>query len=355
MALHQLVQRILLLGSHRYHAPALKVVPPPAALAPLIASLAASHRSFNERAIRYGHRYRSGYWMIYLLSAVAVLFAVLPLALGWDDSRHMLHPFVGLWAVCEVMVILTVGAIYRLGHRYDWQGQWLHARTTAELTWYLPLVAPLLDFDREDGNANWYLRVFDPGQQLQKAGDVEALCISHEPMARERLLRAWSDPTFVMEYGAWAIAILDGQRHYHQGVAIRQHALLHRVHGLNIWLFGLTAVAACLHLLVHTLWLSLITTFFPALGASLHGALAQSEAYRLSVTSERLVGQLADASREIHATLYGAAPQGNTATPASHVIDPIAVKASIQSAMALILEEHQDWHMLVRPHRLPLG
>jgi hypothetical protein len=169
-------------------------------------------------------------------------------------------------------------------------------------------------------------------------------------MARERLQNAWSDPTFVLEYAAWAMAILDGQRHYHHGVAIKQHALLHRVHGLNIWLFGLTGIAACLHLLVHTLWLSLITTFFPALGASLHGALAQSEAYRLSVTAERLVGELARASNEIHIAL-----QGGDAGPASHVINPAAVKTSIQSAMALILEEHQDWHMLVRPHRLPLG
>lgn len=350
MALHQLVQRILLVGSHRYTAPAPKISRPPAALASLIASLASAHATFNARAIRYGHRYRSGYWIIYLLSAVAVLFAVLPLALGWDDSRHVLHPFIGVWAVCEVMVILTVGAIYWLGHRYDWQGQWLHARTTAELTWYLPLVAPLLDFDRKDGNANWYLRVFDPGQHLRMAGEVEALCIAQEDMARERLQHAWSDPTFVLEYATWAMAILDGQRHYHHGVAIKQHALLHRVHGLNIWLFGLTGIAACLHLLVHTLWLSLITTFFPALGASLHGALAQSEAYRLSVTSERLVGELADASHEIHVAL-----QGNDANPESKVTNPVLVKASIQSAMALILEEHQDWHMLVRPHRLPLG
>jgi hypothetical protein len=350
MALHQLVQRILLIGSHRHTAPAPKTAPPPPALAPLIASLAASHRTVNERAIRYGHRYRSGYWMIYLLSAVAVLFAVLPLALGWDDSRHVLHPFIGVWAVCEVIVILTVGAIYWLGHRYDWQGQWLHARTTAELTWYLPLVAPLLDFDRRDGNANWYLRVFDPGQHLRTAGEVEALCIAHEGMVRERLQSAWADPTFVLEYAAWAMAILDGQRHYHQGVAIKQHALLHRVHTLNIWLFGLTGVAACLHLLVHTLWLSLVTTFFPALGASLHGALAQSEAYRLSVTSERLVDELAGASEEIRVALHS-----NAANPASTVTNPIVVKASIQSAMALILEEHQDWHMLVRPHRLPLG
>jgi hypothetical protein len=32
-----------------------------------------------------------------------------------------------------------------------------------------------------------------------------------------------------------------------------------------------------------------------------------------------------------------------------------AVKSSIEGALALILEEHQDWNLLVRPHHLPLA
>jgi hypothetical protein len=350
MALHQLIQRLLLLGANLGSGQSPAVPPPPPALAPLIDSIATAHRTYDERAIQYGHRYRSGYWAIYILSAVAVIFAVLPLALGWDDSRHTLHPFAGLWAVAEVIVIVTVGAIYWLGHRRDWQGQWLHARTTAELTWYLPLVAPLVDFARSDGNANWYLRVFDPGQHLRAAGEVEALCTRNERMAREKLVDAWSDDAFVASYAAWTIAILEGQRHYHQHVAAKQHALLHRIHALNIWLFGLTGLGAFIHLVMHTLWLSLVTTFFPALGASLHGALAQSEAYRLSVTSNRLVGELQGAIRQIQASLPTGRQHASNA-----VADSTAVKASIQAAIALILEEHQDWHMLVRPHRLPLG
>jgi hypothetical protein len=218
------------------------------------------------------------------------------------------------------------------------------------LTWYLPLVAPLVDFARHDGNANWYLRVFDPGQHLRAAGEVEALCTRNEDMTRDKLVGAWSDDAFIASYAAWTIAILESQRHYHQRVATRQHALLHRVHALNIWLFGLTGVGAFMHLVIHTLWLSLITTFFPALGASLHGALAQSEAYRLSVTSKRLVAELQGAIHRIRASLSTERPQG-----ANSVGDAKAIKASIQAAIALILEEHQDWHMLVRPHRLPLG
>jgi len=77
----------------------------------------------------------------------------------------------------------------------------------------------------------------------------------------------------------------------------------------------------------------------------LHGALAQSEAYRLGTTSERLVAELQGAIERIRATLDGS---GSTS-------DVTALKASIEAAMAVILEEHQDWHLLVRPHNLPLA
>jgi len=337
MALHQAIQRLLLIGVRLQTPPAPPAPQPPERLVPLIAALAPAHHAFDARAIHYGHRYRSGYWAIYMLSAIAVLFAVLPLALGWDDSRHVLHPFVGLWAVGEVGVIATVGAIYWQGYRSDWQGQWLRARTTAELTWYLPLVAPLVDFSRHEVN-NWYMRVLDPGKQLHGGDDIAALCAQNEPLARTLLEHALADREFIESYARWTVDILAGQKHYHHRVAVRQRALLHRVHQVNNGLFGLTGIGALMHLGMHTLWLSIITTFFPALGAGLHGALAQSEAYRLGTTSERLVGELQGAIDKIRAAA-----------------DADTLKASIEAAIALILEEHQDWHMLVRPHHLPLG
>ena len=109
---------------------------------------------------------------------------------------------------------------------------------------------------------------------------------------------------------------------------------------------------------MHTLWLSLVTTFFPALAASLHGALAQSESYRLHATSERLVVDLQGAIDRIRASLTPSltpslAPGLTASVPEGGVTVPL--KASVEAAIALILEEHQDWHMLVRPHHLPLA
>ncbi len=349
MALHQLVQRLLLIGAHVQTLPPAPSPQAPAALLPIIEAIAGPHRRFDERALHYGNRYRSGFWAIYLLSALAVMFAVMPLALGWDSSNHMLHPFAGMWAVGEVMVIGTVSAIYWRGHHRDWQAQWLGARTTAELSWYLPMLAPLLDFSAPASAANWYLRVFDPGQHVRGADDVAALCAQHEPLARELLANAWSDPQFVSSYARWTIDILDEQRHYHYRIASKHHALRHRVHAVNSALFGLTALGALLHLAVHMFLLSVITTFFPALGASLHGALAQSESYRLGTTSERLVGDLQGAMDRIRSAYDEGVASGDVTTLKT------TLKAAIEAAIALILEEHQDWHLLVRPHNLPLA
>ena len=347
MTLHQTLQRIILVGARLELPPAAPRPRPPPRLLALVESVGAAHRACDARAMHYGHRYRSGFWAIYLLSAIAVLCAIVPLALGWDDRGHALHSFAGLWAVAEVLVIAGVSAIYWFGHRRDWQGEWLRQRTTAELAWYLPLLAPLVDFQHANSQPNWYARVFDPGQRMHTTDEVAAICAANEALARDSTADAWADPGFVTAYAQWTIDILEAQRLYHHGVALKQHALLHRVHAINSWLFGLTALGALLHLLLHTLWLSLFTTFFPALGASLHGALAQSEAYRLSATSERLVKDLQMTIDRIRATLRQAG------APAAAVA--AGVKASIEDALALILEEHQDWQMLVRPHHLPLA
>ena len=35
--------------------------------------------------------------------------------------------------------------------------------------------------------------------------------------------------------------------------------------------------------------------------------------------------------------------------------DFVHVPRAIEAGLLLILDEHRDWHMLVRPHHLPLG
>lgn len=341
--LHTLIKRFLLLGAVRPAAATGAAAPPPACLKELTAACAGAHQAYNARAIQYGDRYRSAYWSVYLLSALAVLFATLPPALGWDQIAHGMHSYVGLWGVGELLVIAGIGIVYWRGHKADWQAQWLEARTYAELAWYLPLVAPLVDFDEGHPSASWYARVFNPGQHVLQASDIDSLCVRLAEPARAMQASLWPQPSAVREYGLWAIGILRGQRQYHHRVRAEQHVLQHRVHRITGWLFGFTAAGAALHLFWHTLWLSLVTIFFPALGAALHGALAQSEAYRLEQTSARLIGKLGAAIAEVEAAL------------ADEAIQIRSLALAVRAAVAAILDEHQDWHGTVRPHHIPLG
>ncbi len=345
MAFHQLIQRLILVGADLGAPVSVAAVAPPARLRPLIDALAGSLREFDARAVRNGHRYRSSFWAIYLLSAVAVLCAMLPLALGWDDRNSFLHPYAALWVFAEIAVIGSVGSLYWLGHRKDWQGQWLQTRTMAELITYLPLVAPLVDHTRPLDGASWYARALPGESSLTATPEIVALCAANAAQARTLLEGAHADPVFRRDYAAWAIGVLQGQLAYHARLARRSHCLRHRIHTITTALFAVTALAALAHLVLHSRWLSLMTTFFPALAAALHGALAQSEAYRLEAASQAVAHALQRNIDDLQRVLADAA----RAAPLEDI------RAPIEGAITVILQEHQDWYMLVQPHVLPLA
>lgn len=342
MALHQAVQRVLLIGARLHTARAPAIPAPPARLQPIIDALAPLRSAHDAKAIRLGHRYRSGFWAIYLLSAFAVLCAMMPLALGWDDLSDPWHPLAPAWVVAEILVITAIAIIFWRGHRTDWQGGWLRARTLAELTGYLPLTAPLVDFSKP-GEASWYSRAGLSGPHATVPPEIAAACAAQESRAREQLTGAWSDAAFVESYAHWAIGIFESQRTYHAHVARRSHVLQHRIHRATAVLFGLTAIGALAHLVIHSRWISLITTVFPALAAALHGALAQSELFRMEAASDRMAVELGTTIEAIRSSLSDEAAR----------VDKL--RAATREALALILKEHQDWTMLVKPHHLPLA
>ena len=346
MTFYQVVQRILLVGVRFDRTPAPPPAVPPAELDALLRIIRPAHQRFDARAVSFGNRYRSGFWAIYLISAIAVLYGVLPLALGWDSRFGNEHPFARFWTYVEVCLIVTVIVIYWRGHSGRWRSEWLAARTTAELTGYLALLAPLIGPPTPGSDANWYNRIFAPDKRVTDALEIEALCAELEPLAQKLRTGSGTEPTFITRYLNWAIQVFEGQRAYHLGLSSRQHALLHRVHRINNTLFCLTAIGATLHLFLHSLWLTLVTTFFPSLAASLHGALAQSEAFRLARTSEKMAEELQVAISRIR-EFSGRTDERGVALD--------EVRSFIGDTLAILLQEHQAWHMLVRPHDLPLA
>jgi len=345
-----IIQRILLIGVHLPPATAQGApVKPPPALQEIAAAVQPTFEKFNGEAIRAGNRYRSAFWAIYLLSASAVACAVMPLALDWDSDRTLQSLMGHIWGIAEVAVMAVVGMLVLSGRRNDWQGRWLEARTKAEMTTYLPLLAPLVPFNQSGEADNWYARVFDGDDPFAAGDEVDALCRDLAPHAGELLAVAWHDAAFVRAYAQWAMYLIDGQRRYHTRLAARNRKLLHRTHSINSILFTLTAAGALAHLFLHGSWLLLLTIICPALGSSLHGAMAQSEAYRLATTSERLAVELGHALQRIeHAS-------GTISGESGVLASSEPLRDAVTGAIALLLNEHQDWHMLVRPHHLPLA
>ncbi|MBV8603935.1 MAG: hypothetical protein JO224_04560 [Pelomonas sp.] len=342
MPLHQTIQNLLLIGVRLQHAPAPAPTRPPPALQALVDALEPERHASNGRAVEYGHRYRSAFWGLYLLSALAVLFAALPEGLGWADERHALHRWAPLAGCAELAAIGVVAALYVWGHRRDWQGRWLAARTEAELLVYLPLAATLQDpeVDAAGFADAWLATLAGRGNASSQAGEVDALCRRHAALATAGRDAALRDPA---AWARWLRGVVAAQQDYHARVALRQHALQHRVHRVNALLFALTALGTAAHLVWHQPWLLLVATVFPALGAALHGALAQSEAYRLEMNSRRLAEALTALQAEVGAVDAAAADA------------PDALRALGHKALDTILAEHHDWYQLVQPHRLPLG
>lgn len=335
MPIHQTVQDILLLGTPRHDAPAPAPAEPPPALKTLVNALEPVREECDERAIEYGHRYRSAFWGLYLLSALAVLFAVLPVSLGWDELMHDRPYLKPLWGGAELVVLFTIAFVYRSGHKQKWKDQWLSARLQAELIRYMPLTATVMAPEALSATA-WAAIICGGTENSADLNAIKALCAKHETIAREASKGARADSA---AWARWASFVVGGQQHYHTRIAHRQHQLQHRVHGINLSLFILTIVGVLMHLYWHHPILLLVATVFPALGAALHGALAQSEAYRLEANSKHLAVQLR--------ALQAAIDAPDTAVTRLPELG--------KSALDLILSEHHGWHHVVQPHSLPLG
>ena len=159
---------------------------------------------FDERAVHYGHRYRSGFWAIYMLSAIAVLFAVMPLALGWDDRPPR-----------TASVSRSVGSRRSGHHRHG--GRDLLAGSSARLAGAMAACPhdrgiDLVSAARRAAASTSSMAgmpmltgiraCFRSGPALHSGDEVASDLCEHESLARTLLERAWSDPQFHTGYAA---------------------------------------------------------------------------------------------------------------------------------------------------------
>ena len=243
----------------------------------------------DRLAVRYSDSYRSAFILCFLLAALAVGFALLPLAWGW--LHHGRHAVEATCAALEIVTILTVLALVFEGRRRRFHARSIDYRMMAEMMRHLRLVAPLgggPPFPQLPAHwttygqpgttwVAWYVRAVERAMGLPNA-----------VMDKDHLNRSL---THLRDS-------VSAQIDYHAVNAQRCGLIEHRLHLWGLWLFALTLVACGIHLLPHiahmvpspvlSAWLTILCGFLPAVGASLAGINNQGEFRRVARRSEAM-------------------------------------------------------------------
>jgi hypothetical protein len=333
----------------------------------------------DKLAVLYANRYRSAFLMAFLLAAVAVGMALIPVwaqLAGGRPSEVALRGVFGdlrfqvtaqleeirlaetICGLCELTAISVILILVWQGWRCRWHQRWLDYRLVAELVRHLRLVAPL-------GG----MRPMPPIPAHRTAyGQPSATWMAWYVRAVERELGL---PTAVVDREhlrtclRQLTGVLKGQIEYHKTNAVRNHRLEQRLHAAGVVLLGMTLLACGLHLGLHSLanlraWhfppglpaaLTFCCGFFPALGAALAGIANQGEFRRIHKRSEAMKEQLGLLLEKVKsvATQIDAAPQ-----PLAAQYSP-RVSALAGDAARSLVNEVLDWRVvfLDRPLTTP--
>lgn len=274
----------------------------------------------DKLADYYASLYRSSFITTYLFSALAVLCALMAFIL----KSHY-------WGIAEVVLIFFIILLTVLGNKKQWHKRWIDYRVMAELLRPMRFLAPL-------GQVTMQFQV--PAHA--SADDISTSWVNwyFAAIVREAgLTKAKIDQPYLTAYrGVLKNGEIMDQRNFHETNQKRYLKISHRLHKLGAFLFMLTFVAACGHLIYSNHWLTVIAAVFPVLGAALVGILFQGEFERLEQRSQSMTIKL----QELYETADGKLQSfGDLQILASKTADSM-------------LAEVLDWHQMLKIRRLNL-
>jgi hypothetical protein len=171
--------------------------------------------------VHYSHWYRSAYVLAYLLSAIAVLIALLGVSAKTIDQKAYL-------VLAELAVIFFIIMIVRTGRRHHWHERWIEYRLIAESLRHARFLAYLSEFggihQRGSGPQPWtiwYIRA-----TLREIGLPNAVL---DEKYQQPLLQATRKHE-VADQLAW-----------HRSNAVAMHRIDHFLHRLGNFCFVSTA------------------------------------------------------------------------------------------------------------------
>lgn len=307
----------------------------------------------DKRGDLYADAYRSGYVLTYLLSAVAVLVALLPMAAGLEGGAQT--ACVGI----EFLILLCILLLFVIGRTRHWHERWMEYRLLAELIRQLRVLIPLgggQPFPRTPTHLEVYGNLAQTWMYWHTRAIARATGI---PQARVT-------PEYVLDYLNYVDKTVGtpdaGQLKFHSDTETRSRHIAHRLHITSACLFGLTLLGIGIHLLLELpvsaafpkwlafhipehfhealdRWLVLASAFLPALAAALAGISNQGEFARLAKWSAGMAVSCGRFATQLSSLRSGHA-QGRSALRLSQVI-PLASEIA-----EVMVDEVADWRVV---------
>jgi hypothetical protein len=300
----------------------------------------------DRASVRSADQYRSAFVLAFLLAALAVGMALLPIGASRDPDSEaaLLCNAVELLAIALILVLVLVGS------RAGWHERWIDYRLLAEMIRQLQIVAPL-------GGAQPLPQV---PAHWSAYGHPRSSWMGWYVRAVERWVGM---PTGVVDRDRLAADLarlehlLQQQRRFHEQGAARAHRIEHRLHWCGITTLVVTAVCCVLHLLLHPLHpphqvtaaLTFFCGFLPALGAAVAGISNQGEFRRIAKRSRAMQEQLHLLVGEAHVLHERLA-----SVPDDHPMSTEVAELAAKTAR-LMVTEVLDWRVvfLDQPLRPP--
>jgi hypothetical protein len=311
----------------------------------------------DRLAVRYAELYRSAFVFNFLAAAVAVVLALAGLMTELPQLRSSMRVAMALkfgLVLSEVILLLSIVAVWLWGARRAWHRRWLDYRRAAQWLRYLRVLclvgarAPLARPRPTPGART----EGDRGRRLDQDDWV-----SWYVGAISRLLPL---PTCVAD-GDYVEAVrkavigaeLVEQINYHHANRDSMAFAAHRLHWAGLVLFGTPIVAGVVFIVGYArfvlagatwahdyrFWVVAITAAFPAIGAALNAIRVQADFETVGIRSQDTAAHLA------------------TIVEAMRKDPPDFTRLSdrIQRAVAVMGAEHSEWRTLfgTRPLSLP--
>ena len=305
----------------------------------------------DKRGDIYADGYRSSYILVYLLSAMAVFVALLPMA----ADLHGLSQTISV--ATELAILLVIVLLLLVGSARHWHERWMEYRLLAELIRQVRILIPLgggRPFPRVPAHLGVYGNLDQTWMHWQMRAIGRFIGIPSQRVTSQYLIDC-------LDYIGKVVGISGGgQLQFHQDTERRSERIWHRLHIASTALFVLTILSIAIHLLsgltelslpVHAeflerhhdtidRWLVLLAATLPALGAALAGIANQGEFARLAKRSAAMADAFRQFASEIRELRARAGRDGDTPS-LSHVAH---LAARITEVM---VEEVSDWRVIV--------